>query len=163
MGIIPYPLCTVDPNTDQLSGCEDSGGIELKSPQAMTLNTAGAWAYITNLADRDIVSLYIVDSNTGKLSGCADSGASNIFDGSYGIAFNGAETLACVTSYFSNKVTLCVVNPGTGKLSNCVDSCIFRWKRTLILVLVEHRFRNDSSGDSSCTRTVAQVGTDCYL
>lgn len=109
---------TVDPSTGSL-GFSQLGVIVNGTPEAVTLNPKGTYAYISNNTNGTI-SVCSVNATSGALSGCTDT--SNLFSGRGGVVFNATGTRAYVPNFNTNFVYQCNVNSSTGLLSDCVNS-----------------------------------------
>ncbi len=84
-------------------------------PTAITLNSAGTYAFIAN-RNNTVTQCRV---NNGTLFNCANSGATGL-DDPQGITLNPDGNYAFITNNRNNSVTQCRVNKGI--LSNCINS-----------------------------------------
>ena len=89
------------------------------SPQTLTINPAGTFAYVPNQSD-NTVSIYRIGSNGILTSlGTASTGSEPV-----GIAINPAGTFAYVTNNAGNTVSMYAINSTTGMLTSLAPSTV---------------------------------------
>lgn len=120
-GLNTITYCSVSPLTGELNGCLPTG-TGFNTPQSVTLNPSGTYAYISNSdnGNNGNISVCRVDAFNGALSGCENT--SDLFSGQGGVEFNATGTLAYFPSFNTNRVYQCNVSSSTGLLSDCVNS-----------------------------------------
>jgi len=93
--------------------CGPAGGSGFSAPNAIALNPAGTYAYITNIFTRTISTCKVTN---GTLSLCSTiSGTA----GPRGIAINKTNTFAYATNFDNAAIDFCTIDNSTGLLSSC--------------------------------------------
>jgi 6-phosphogluconolactonase (cycloisomerase 2 family) len=96
-----------------LVNCQTTGN-SLDSPQSVTADASGQFAYITNQVANS-VSLCTISTSNGLFENCTPTG--NGFNAPSDFSFSSSHKLAYISN--ANSVSVCQVNQQNGTLSNC--------------------------------------------